>query len=88
MVTGCRTAPAVLSAGGSSTTPGSPDLLLGFSNWPGYIDESEDGSPSTLEQFRAETGIDVVYTADINDGNEFLAKVQAQGAAKEVTAHR
>lgn len=47
-----------------------------FSNWPGYIDESEDGSPTTLEDFTAESGIDVVYTADINDGSEFLAKVR------------
>ncbi len=47
-----------------------------FSNWPGYIDESEDGEPTTLEDFTASSGIDVVYTSDINDGNEFLAKVR------------
>lgn len=47
-----------------------------FSNWPGYIDESEDGEPTTLEDFTAASGIDVVYTSDINDGSEFLAKVR------------
>lgn len=54
------------------------DPVLRFSNWPGYIDESEDGSPTTLDDFRSETGIDVVYTPDINDGNEFYAKVRTQ----------
>lgn len=61
-----------------ASTSGSPTLdpVLRFSNWPSYIDESEDGGPTTLEDFRAETGIDVAYTADINDGSEFLAKVR------------
>jgi spermidine/putrescine transport system substrate-binding protein len=68
---------AASTAGAPQGASGTPDPLLRFSNWPGYIDESEDGSPTTLDQFRAETGIEVVYTADINDGNEFLAKVQA-----------
>jgi spermidine/putrescine transport system substrate-binding protein len=65
---------AVSSAPGSASPTFDP--VLRFSNWPGYIDESEDGSPTTLEDFRAETGIDVLYTADINDGSEFLAKVR------------
>lgn len=51
--------------------------LVRFSNWPGYIDESEEGSPSTLEEFQTTTDIEVVYTPDINDGSEFLAKVRS-----------
>jgi spermidine/putrescine transport system substrate-binding protein len=54
------------------------DPTLRFSNWPGYIDVSEDGSPTTLELFAAETGIEVAYTEDINDGQEFYAKVRTE----------
>ena len=46
-----------------------------FSNWPMYIDVNEDGSPTTLDLFTANTGIDVVYNEDISDGADFLAKV-------------
>lgn len=51
--------------------------VVRFSNWPGYIDQAEDGESTTLEDFTALTGIDVTYTEDINDGSEFLAKVRA-----------
>ncbi len=46
-----------------------------FSNWPLYIDPDE-GEGSTLTDFVEQTGIDVVYTDDINDSNEFFAKVR------------
>lgn len=59
---------------GSSTAES--DAFVRFSNWPGYIDESEDGTPTTLEDFTATSGIEVTYTPDINDGSEFLAKVR------------
>ncbi len=64
----------------ASTPAGSAgfDPTLRFSNWPGYIDVSEDGSPTTLELFAAETGIEVAYTEDINDGQEFYAKVRTE----------
>ena len=42
------------------------------SNWPGYMDEDE-GYVSTLTEFRKRTGIDVDYTADVNDNMEFFA---------------
>lgn len=64
------------SSSGGPVPSSPPDTVLRFSNWPGYIDESEDGTPTTLDDFRSQTGIDVVYTADINDGNEFYAKVR------------
>lgn len=60
----------------SGSVTASADALVRFSNWPGYIDASEDGSPTTLEDFTAESGIEVTYTPDINDGSEFLAKVR------------
>ncbi|WP_235318927.1 ABC transporter substrate-binding protein [Pimelobacter simplex] len=51
---------------------------LVVSNWPGYMDEDEDGSPSTLTMFQKRTGIKVDYTADVNDNLEFFAKVVNQ----------
>ncbi|MBV1849505.1 spermidine/putrescine ABC transporter substrate-binding protein [Catellatospora sp. NEAU-YM18] len=54
-----------------------------FSNWPAYIDEDEKNADvhPTLTTFKAKTGIDVKYTADINDNNEFYGKIRTQLAA-------
>ena len=75
-------APTVLSQG---ETPPSPESIASdlsesekvvyFSNWPQYIDVSKK-NPTTLNDFTSSTGIDVVYTDDINDSNDFFAKVQ------------
>lgn len=54
------------------------DKKLVFSNWPEYIDEDDGDYVSTLTQFERDTGIDVTYTADVNDNNEFFAKVSNQ----------
>lgn len=51
---------------------------LVVSNWPGYMDEDDDGYVSTLTEFRRRTGIEVDYTADVNDNLEFFAKVVNQ----------
>ncbi len=51
---------------------------LVFSNWPEYIDEDDGDYVSTLTQFEKDTGISVKYTADVNDNNEFFAKVSNQ----------
>jgi len=64
------------AAEASQAGPGA-DKLVRFSNWPGYIDVAEDAGTSTLDDFTGATGIEVVYTEDINDGSEFLAKVRA-----------
>ncbi|MFY9331224.1 MAG: spermidine/putrescine ABC transporter substrate-binding protein [Candidatus Nanopelagicales bacterium] len=71
-----------VTSGGTSPTPTSDDFsdtekVINFSNWPGYIDIARKNFPTTtLEDFTSETGIDVVYTEDINDSNEFFAKVR------------
>jgi len=55
------------------------DKTLNWSNWPLYIDVNEDtGERPTLEAFQSETGIAVTYTEDVNDNNEFYAKVRTQ----------
>ena len=53
-----------------------------FSNWPLYIDEDGKKYP-TLEDFEKETGIKVTYNTDVNDNNEFFAKVRNQLGACE-----
>lgn len=54
------------------------DKRLVFSNWPEYIDEDDGDYVSTLTQFQRDTGIEVQYTADVNDNNEFFSKVANQ----------
>jgi spermidine/putrescine transport system substrate-binding protein len=70
---------------GSPTSEPSPEptdyseteKVVNFSNWPAYIDISRKNRPTTtLEDFTSQTGIDVVYTEDINDSAEFYAKVR------------
>ena len=56
----------------------STDKNLVVSNWPEYIDEDDGDYVSTLSQFEKDTGIKVSYTADVNDNNEFFAKVSNQ----------
>ena len=48
------------------------------SNWPLYIDDNNKKKTSTRQVFESEFGIDVHYTADVNDNNEFFAKVVNQ----------
>lgn len=63
--------PAVCRVADRSAT----DRRLVISNWPEYLDEE---APTTLEDFERLTGISVDYTADVNDNNEFFAKVRNQ----------
>ncbi|GIJ19678.1 polyamine ABC transporter substrate-binding protein [Micromonospora lutea] len=59
------------------------EKTLTFSNWPQYLDvDSDDESKRpSLDGFVRESGIQVTYTEDINDNNEFFGKVQHQLAA-------
>lgn len=66
--------PATCTAKDVSAT----DKKLVISNWPEYIDQDDGKYVSTLTQFERDTGIDVQYTADVNDNNEFFAKVSNQ----------
>ena len=74
-------------ASGSSAAPSpttAQDLsdtekTVNWANWPLYIDvNDETGAYPTLEALKAATGITVNYTEDVNDNNEFFAKVRAQ----------
>ncbi|WP_448317989.1 ABC transporter substrate-binding protein [Streptomyces sp. CO7] len=62
------------------------EKTVSFSNWTEYmdVDESEKRHP-TLEAFTARTGVEVRYSEDINDNNEFFAKIKPQLAAGQDT---
>lgn len=82
--------PTLLSACGTSGSKQSADSCiskdlsatqktLNFSNWPEYMDITEDGkSMPSLQEFIKRSGIKVAYNTDINDNEEFFAKVQNQ----------
>jgi spermidine/putrescine transport system substrate-binding protein len=76
---GTRQDPAACRATDRSTS----DKKLVVSNWPLYIDVAEDDETKrpTLDAFSQQTGIDVTYTEDVNDNNEFFGKVRNQLAA-------
>ena len=67
-----------------STDRSESEKELVFSNWPLYIDEKGKIYP-TLEDFQAESGISVTYNTDVNDNNQFFAKVRNQLGACETT---
>ncbi|MFC0508124.1 polyamine ABC transporter substrate-binding protein [Micromonospora costi] len=60
---------------------------LAFSNWPQYmdVDEKDESKRPTLDAFIARSGIQVTYTEDVNDNNEFFGKVQNQLAGCQAT---
>ena len=52
---------------------------MNWSNWPLYIDiDDEHGRPPHARGLPEATGITVTYTEDVNDNNEFYAKVRTQ----------
>ncbi|MFF0150536.1 spermidine/putrescine ABC transporter substrate-binding protein [Micromonospora sp. NPDC005203] len=60
---------------------------LTFSNWPQYldVDEQDESKRPSLDEFVRKTGIQVTYTEDINDNNEFFGKVRQQLTACQST---
>ena len=64
---------------GSATDMSDTDKSVNWSNWPLYLDVDEKTKDyPTLTAFQKRTGIAVSYTEDINDNNEFFAKVRTQ----------
>lgn len=63
------------------------DKRLVISNWPLYIDEASADDPgrTTLQDFEKRYGINVSYTADVNDNVEFFAKVVNQLGSCQTT---
>jgi spermidine/putrescine transport system substrate-binding protein len=81
---GQSTTPTPAATGEATQDPqtAAPEVVsstLIVSNWPLYIDiDEETGTRGTLEEFQAQTGLSVTYNEDVNDNNEFYAKVRTQ----------
>ncbi|RIV34632.1 polyamine ABC transporter substrate-binding protein [Micromonospora radicis] len=85
---GCGTPGAQQTeAGCASEDLSATEKKLAFSNWPQYMDVDEDNNSKrpSLDGFVSKTGIQVTYTEDVNDNNEFFGKVQNQLAACQAT---
>jgi spermidine/putrescine transport system substrate-binding protein len=85
---GCGTKGAQQTeAGCVSEDLSATEKKLTFSNWPQYmdVDDKDESKRPTLDAFVAKSGIQVTYTEDINDNNEFFGKVQHQlGACQPI----
>jgi len=72
LVGGLAIAPTVLAAcgsgGGSSSS--SSDQSVSISNWTSYM------ADPLLKKFEQDTGIKLTYTEDINDNDEYFAKIR------------
>ena len=65
----------------ASSTPQTATGPLMFANWPAYIDlgdadEYSPGASPTLEQFKAEYGVDVDYQEKIGDNSSFVETIK------------
>ena len=79
-VDGSDTATTLAGTGGTGTTAAAGTRKLVVANWPFYIDPGGDDSyfeTSTLDDFIAETGIEVEYIEEVNDNDGFFGKYQA-----------
>jgi spermidine/putrescine transport system substrate-binding protein len=78
LLAACGTSGRVVSSSScKSTDKSASEKEVIWSNWPEYIDVKGKHLP-TIETFEKQTGIKVTYNTDVNDNNEFFAKVQNQ----------
>ena len=70
---------AAASTAASAADLSDSEKTVIWSNWPGYMDSDEKtGARPSLDAFVKQSGINVTYNEDINDNNEFYAKVRTQ----------
>ncbi len=61
----------------AATDMSDTEKVVNWSNWPEYIDLSDDEkSRPSIDAFTKKSGIKVNYTEDYNDNDEFYAKVR------------
>ncbi len=78
-------APTSSSAPKPAADTSDSDKTLTWSNWPGYIDENDDGTYPTLVAFEDKTGIKVEYKIDIDDNNTYYGTIKDQLALGQAT---
>lgn len=74
---------------GGDLFSGKQNGIVNFANWPYYIDKAKDASGQithpSLDQFTADTNIEVNYREVIQANSSFLGKIQPQLANQEPT---
>jgi spermidine/putrescine transport system substrate-binding protein len=72
---------------GSGSGGGGDANTVNWSNWPLYLDASDDNPDEhpTLKAFEEKTGLKVAYTEDVNDNDEFFGKIAPQLKAGQST---
>lgn len=85
---GSATPAATATGTPTATAVPTPAGQVVFGNWPYYIDVDEDsGANPTLDQFTAQTGIDVSYLEVIADNSQFFGTIQPDLAAGHPTGY-
>jgi spermidine/putrescine transport system substrate-binding protein len=81
------------ASGSSQPTGGATDLsdtdkTLTWSSWPEYldVDEKDPNKHPSIDQFTKATGIKVNYVEDVNDNDQYFAKIQPLLAAGQTIA--
>jgi spermidine/putrescine transport system substrate-binding protein len=84
---GSSSSSAAPSEGKAGTDKSDTEKIVNFSNWVSYIDvdPKDKNKRPTLDTFKAETGITVNYTEDVNSNDDFFAKIHQQLAAGQDT---
>lgn len=64
------------------------DKTVTWSSWPEYldVDPKDANKHPSIDQFEKETGIKVTYVEDVNDNNQYFAKIQPVLAAGQTIA--
>ncbi|MER5947811.1 spermidine/putrescine ABC transporter substrate-binding protein [Streptomyces sp. NPDC001904] len=78
LATGCGVPAAYVAPGDRGARDlSSSDKRLTWANWPLYIDVDDDDTSKrpTLDAFEKQSGIQVKYTEEINDNDEFFGKI-------------
>ncbi|WP_194895478.1 polyamine ABC transporter substrate-binding protein [Catenulispora pinisilvae] len=84
---GSGSSSAAPSEGKEGADKSDTEKIVNFSNWVSYIDvdPNDKNKRPTLDNFKAETGITVDYTEDVNSNDDFFAKIHQQLAAGQDT---
>jgi spermidine/putrescine-binding protein len=73
---------------GGATDLSDTDKTLTWSSWPEYldVDEKDPNKHPSIDQFTKATGIKVNYVEDVNDNDQYFAKIQPLLAAGQTIA--
>ena len=77
---------AACAPGGGGGGGGEAGSIV-WGNWPYYLDTDDSGNFPSLEQFIADTGIDVEYIEDIDDNNTFFGRIKDQLELEQFTGY-